>query len=61
MKAKLVPHFRSCEEQQIPFPEHAVGSLHDNMQLQCLLYFPPENIDPFPHIFRFLGMGILSL
>lgn len=50
MKAELVPYFRSCEEQQIPPPEHAVGSLHDNMQSQHLLYFSPENTDPFQHI-----------
>lgn len=30
MKADPVPHFRSCEEQQIPFPEDMVGSFHNN-------------------------------
>lgn len=30
MKAEPVLHFRSCEEQQIPFPEDMVGSFHDN-------------------------------
>lgn len=50
MKAELAPHFRSNGEEQISFPEHRVGSLHDKMQSQHLLYFSPENIDPFQHI-----------